>query len=112
MDFLTEKKIRVESSGVQSIFGNGAHEYRALFLDGGFRAEITEMETPENLVRQSLIRPEDLEEYREQAAWMRAAEGAWLSGPRAALFVALGLGLAVPRKFRDLHGLQGVTLDE
>lgn len=39
-------------------------------------------------------------------------KGAWVEGSRAALYVALGLDLMVPKRFYEAHDLSGTTLEQ
>jgi len=112
IDFLQSVGIDPWEISVRSIFGNDSFSINVPFLDGGFRADTHHYQSLWSLLSSGAISRDYLSDYYEQMSEAWSEEGAWLSGPRAVLFVALGLGLRVPRQFYENHGLKGVTYDE
>lgn len=109
--FLESLGFKMVSRGGGSFIGITTYDFGVSFLDGGFSAASREYETEEEFLRTAVDPESARKELEEYMAENYHEEGAWLDGPRAALFVALGLGLSVSQTFRKLHGLEGVTYE-
>ena len=84
--FLESVRIPVERSGSSGFCTAESWTLEAEFLDGGLSAET--------------------------GNYIGNEKGARIQGSRAALFVALGIGLWVPQSFRDRYSLTNATLEE
>jgi hypothetical protein len=83
--FLERSGIAVARSGVGGIGGGEIYTLEAPFLDGGV--------------------------FAKTGIYFSQSKSAWVTGARAAMFVALGLGLRVSRRLQAELGLSGCTLD-
>jgi hypothetical protein len=86
VEFLESAGIPVKRGGTSGFCAADTYSLEANFLDGGLSAETG------NYIGQD--------------------KGAWIGGSRAALFVALGLGLRVPQILRDRYALTNATFEE
>jgi hypothetical protein len=83
--FLEASGVAVTRSGSGGIGGGEMYTLRAPFLDGGL--------------------------FAQTGVYFYQSKSAWITGARAAMFVALGLGLRVPRRLQTELGVSGGTLD-
>lgn len=84
--FLESVGIPVKRSGTSGFCAADTHSLDADFLDGGL--------------------------WAETGNYIGGEKGAWINGKRAALFVALGLGLRVTEALRERYSLPQATLAE
>ena len=84
--FLESVGIPVKRSGTSGFCAADTYSLKADFLDGGL--------------------------WAETGNYIGGENGARINGNRAALFVALGLGLRVPQSLRDRYSLPSTTLNE
>lgn len=85
-------------------------------LDGSFSTLTCVHRSDEELLQEaglSHATEEEKEAYlHEYQSITSGRSGTLIRGPRLLLLIALGLGLQVPQKFFQIHGLQGTTLED
>ncbi|AKU92641.1 hypothetical protein AKJ08_3028 [Vulgatibacter incomptus] len=112
MEFLRSFGLKATPTCAMGICCADSYSIDVGFLDGGFYGRTAEYESVRSLLASGELDRDALAEYRLEMAERADEEGAWVRGPRAALFIALGLGLRVPSKFCKAHGLEGVTFEQ
>ena len=110
LEFLASVGLDESTVGSMGI-GASCYVVDLSFLDGGVAGQTAEFTSVRSMVATRELDPDDAADYASELSAAMADNGVWVNGPRAALFVSLGLGLRVPRSFFEMHGLEGVTYE-
>lgn len=113
--FLEEVTGQAATSESGVLLGVNVVVTHTALLDGSFSTLTCEHRSNEELLQEAALShaSEDekkayLDEYRSITS---GRSGTLIRGPRLMLLIALGLGLEVPQKFFQIHGLRGTTLE-
>lgn len=113
--FLEEVTNQPASSESGVLLGVNVIVTHTALLDGSFSTLTCEHRSNEELLQEAGLSHATAEEKKayldEYRSITSGRSGTLIRGPRLLLLIALGLGLEVPHKFFQIHGLRGTTLE-